>query len=61
MMVLMLEADMSTEKAGYRVGFQKRLHDIAERYGYDSIAYETARDVVAYCHGIGIILRFTFV
>ena len=47
-LILMLEADMSIEKAGYRVGFQKRLHDIAERYGYDSIAYQTARDVVDY-------------
>ena len=45
---LFVYSGIAVEKAGYRVGFQKRLHDIAERYGYDSIAHQTARDVVDY-------------
>ena len=47
-LILMLEADMSVEKAGYRVGFRKRLQDIGERYGYDHSAYQTASDAVSY-------------
>lgn len=46
--VLTLEGDMSVEKAGYRVGFEKRLEDIASRYGYDSPAYKNCQDNIKF-------------
>lgn len=46
--VLLLEGDMSVEKAGYRVGFEKRLKDIGDRYGYDSVAYHRCEDNIAF-------------
>lgn len=33
MLVLLVEADLSIETHGYRVGFEKRLKDIGKRYG----------------------------
>lgn len=35
-LVLLVEADMSVEMHGYRVGFDKRLADIEKRYGKDN-------------------------
>lgn len=46
--ILLLEADMSVDARGFRVGFDKRLEDIEERYGKDNIAYATAKDNVAF-------------
>lgn len=43
-LVLFLEADMSVDKAGYRVGFEQRISDIAHRYG----TAELAEQIVAY-------------
>lgn len=45
---LLWEADMSIDKYGNRVGFDKRLSDIGHRYGFESDAYRTACDTVAY-------------
>lgn len=45
-LVLMCEADMSINARGYRVGFDKRLEDIANRYGNDGIEYATASATV---------------
>lgn len=47
-LVLLYEADMSIDARGYNVGFDGRLKDIGERYGYDHIAYQTASDTVNY-------------
>lgn len=46
--VLLYEADMSVNAQGYRVGFDKRLQDIGDRYGYDHVAYETASNTVKF-------------
>lgn len=57
--VLLLEADMSVDARGFRVGFNGRLKDISERYGYDHIAFETAKETIRFikeyqqAHGIG--------
>lgn len=57
--VLLLEADMSVDARGYRSGFDGRLKDIGERYGYDHIAFETAKETIQFikeyqqAHGIG--------
>ena len=40
--VLLVEADMSVDARGYRVGFEGRLADLGRRYGEDSAAYKTA-------------------
>lgn len=45
-LVLMCEADMSINAQGFRVGFNKRLEDIAERYGNSGIEYATASATV---------------
>lgn len=42
--VLMVEADMSVDAKGYRVGFEGRIEDIKNRYGEDHIAYATVKD-----------------
>jgi len=47
-LVLLYEADMSVNAQGYKVGFDKRLQDIGDRYGYDHIAYETASNTVKF-------------
>ncbi len=52
LMQLLWCADMSVDKYGKRVGFDKRLLDIKKRYGEDSIAYETAKNTVDYCKNI---------
>ncbi len=44
--ILLLEGDLSVNAQGYKVGFTKRLKDIGERYGFNSIAYETALKTV---------------
>lgn len=46
--VLMLEADMSVNARGFRVGFEGRTADIKHRYGEDHIAYETVQDNVRF-------------
>lgn len=57
--VLLLEADMSVDARGYRVGFDGRLEDIERRYGGDHAAYETAKANIRFIkeyqkeHGIG--------
>lgn len=45
---LLVEADSSVDVRGFRVGFEKRLKDIGERYGYHSAAYETVSDNIAF-------------
>ncbi len=47
-LTLLVEADSSIDARGFRVGFENRLKDIGERYGYDSIAYETVSDNIAF-------------
>lgn len=47
-LVLLYEGDMSVNAQGYRVGFDKRLEDIGDRYGYNHIAYQTASETVNY-------------
>lgn len=37
MLVLMVEADLSVDAKGFRVGFDKRLQDIEKRYGVDKM------------------------
>ena len=49
LMQLLWCADMSVDKFGERVGFEKRLKDIENRYGKDSVAYNTAHATVSYC------------
>lgn len=57
--VLLLEADMSVDARGFRVGFEKRLEDIGHRYGYDHAAYATVQANISFIksyqaeHGIG--------
>lgn len=57
--VLVLEADMSIDAKGYRVGFDGRLADIERRYGKDHIAVATVKNNIAFIkeyqqeHGIG--------
>lgn len=46
--VLLLEADMSVDARGFRVGFEGRLADIGRRYGSDSIAYKTVQDNIRF-------------
>lgn len=36
MLILLVEADLSVETHGYRIGFKKRLEDIAKRYGTEN-------------------------
>ena len=47
-LVLLYEADMSINARGYRVGFDDRLRDIGNRYGFDSTAYHNAAATVQY-------------
>jgi putative nucleotidyltransferase with HDIG domain len=47
-LVLMCEADMSVNAQGFRVGFDKRLEDIAGRYGDSGIEYATASATVSF-------------
>lgn len=47
-LVLICEADMSVNAQGYRCGFDKRLEDIANRYGSDGIEYATASATVSF-------------
>lgn len=57
--VLTLEADMSVNAQGYRVGFEGRIADIEKRYGKDHIAVATVKDNIDFIkeyqkeHGIG--------
>lgn len=57
--VLLLEADMSIDARGFRVGFERRLKDIERRYGHDHIAYATVTANIRFIkeyqkeHGIG--------
>jgi putative nucleotidyltransferase with HDIG domain len=57
--VLLMEADMSVNARGYRVGFEGRLADIERRYGEDHIAVATVKDNISFIkewqkeHGIG--------
>jgi len=57
--VLLLEADMSVDAKGYRVGFEKRLEDIERRYGHEHPACETVKANIRFIkeyqaeHGIG--------
>lgn len=57
--VLLLEADMSVDARGFRVGFEKRFEDIERRYGHDHAACETVKDNIRFIkeyqaeHGIG--------
>lgn len=54
--VLLVEADMSVDARGYRVGFEKRLLDLERRYGSENIglARENIQFVKEYqqAHGI---------
>ncbi len=54
-LLLLWEADMKIDAAGYNVGYYGRLNDIGERYGYDHIAYKTASDVVTYLKHINML------
>ena len=45
---LLLEADLTVGKDGTTVGFQERLKDIGARLGYESEAYDIAKDTVAF-------------
>ena len=47
-LVLLYEADMSVTARGYRGGFDERLKDIGNRYGFDSTAYHNAAATVHY-------------
>ena len=47
-LTLMYEADMQIDYKGHNVGFEGRLKDIGERYGKDSIAYETANAEITF-------------
>lgn len=57
--VLTVEADMSVDATGHRVGFEGRMEDIKRRYGEDHIAYATVKDNIEFIkewqkeHGIG--------
>lgn len=46
--VLLIDADMSVNARGFRVGHDGRLQDVARRYGTDGIEYETASATVRY-------------
>ncbi len=46
--VLLIDADMSVNARGFRVGHEGRLDDIARRYGTGGIEYETASATVKY-------------
>lgn len=46
MLVLLVEADLSIEVHGYRVGFEKRVEDIASRYGTESPAFDAVKSNV---------------
>ena len=46
--MLVMEADVSVNAQGYRVGFEGRLKDIVERYGKDSPAEKNVRDNIEY-------------
>ncbi len=46
--VLLIDADMSVNARGFRVGHEDRLKDIARRYGTDGIEFETASATVRY-------------
>lgn len=46
--VLLLDADMSVNARGFRVGHDGRLQDVAHRYGTDGIEYETASATIRY-------------
>lgn len=48
LLVLVYEADLSVDVKGYRVGFENRLKDIGKRYGFDSIAYSTAKSSIEF-------------
>ena len=45
-LVLLWEADLSVGPDGKEIGFQRRLEDIAVRYGTDSINYRIAKETV---------------
>lgn len=45
--VLMLEADWSVDAKGYRVGFDKRIEDLKQRYGSEYKA-DDAEDTIAF-------------
>jgi putative nucleotidyltransferase with HDIG domain len=45
--LLLIEADMSVNAQGFRVGFDKRLMDIKERYGEDSDAYRNVKNIIS--------------
>jgi len=47
-LVLLWEADMHIDLNGEDVGFEKRLEDIGNRLGTDSIAYKNCCDVVSW-------------
>ena len=51
-MQLLWIADMSVNAKGMNVGFEGRLEDIKERYGEDSVAYQTAKETVEYSQQI---------
>lgn len=48
MLVLLVEADCSVDAKGNIVGFDKRLKDIGNRYGFDSPAYKNVKDNIEY-------------
>lgn len=43
MLVLLVEADLSVEVHGYRVGFEKRVADISRRYGTENPMFDIVR------------------
>lgn len=45
-LILLWEADLSVNAKGEEVGFNKRLEDIGERLGFDSVAYRIASETV---------------
>lgn len=46
MLLLLQYADMSVDRKGEKVGFAKRLMDIAERYGNNGVEHQNAVDTV---------------
>lgn len=45
-LLILNQADMQINKYGNDVGYDKRLHDIEERYGGDSIPYQNSKKLI---------------
>jgi len=45
---LLNEADMQINQQGEIIGYQKRLEDIANQYGKDSVQYQNSKNIIHY-------------